>query len=364
MKQIEHQSLTPIQFIFFIVQTQIGVGVLSLPYSVFTAGAKSDAWISVIVAGLFVQLLILMFWLLTRRYPTLTFYEILSITFGKRIGAVFKLLYVIYFLVISSLILILFNQVVETWAYPRTPNWAIVLMLVIMTYYLTIEKLRIISRFYVLVSIFLLAILFLTLPAYQHIDIRYLMPIGHSGIANILLSGKEALFSLLGFEFLIFLLPFVKGNNKQKLYYASIANVLVTVYYSYITFLTLTFFSPVEITLIPQPVLYLINAFTFTIVERVDIIFLSIWFISVFTSYCSYVYFSALGLANTFSLKKHKFLVPIILVLSAAISLIPRNVLAVGQWSDYIGNIAMVFAITFPLLFLFIASVFKKGRHL
>lgn len=56
---------TKTQLLFFIIQTQIGVGILSLPYSVFQR-AKQDGWMSILLAGLVVQLLILLFWMLAK----------------------------------------------------------------------------------------------------------------------------------------------------------------------------------------------------------------------------------------------------------------------------------------------------------
>jgi hypothetical protein len=148
------------------------------------------------------------------------------------------------------------------------------------------------------------------------------MPIGQSGLFNILLGTKEAMLSLLGFEIFLFLFPFVEGSPKEKVVSASIANVIVTCYYTYLTFISLIFFSPEEIKLVPQPILYLLNAFTFTVLERIDIVFLAVWMICVMTSFLmTYIYLASVGLASMISIKEHSKIVPVTIGSSIIIGL-------------------------------------------
>ncbi|MDT8861497.1 spore germination protein [Alkalihalobacillus sp. MEB130] len=356
------ELISPLQFIFIIIQTQIGVGILSLPYMIYESGAKTDAWISMLLVGGIIQLIILLYWVLTNWFPTSPFYGLLSKVYGKLFGRALTIGYTVYFIFVSSLVLILFNFVIEIWAFPRTPSWAFNLMMCILAYYLVVDKLRVIGRFHTLVSVLLLTIIFLTLPAYPYMDIRYIMPIGDSGILNIVKGGKEALLSILGFEVILFLFPFVEGSKKKKLAAASIANVIVTVFYTYLTLICLLFFSPEEIKLIPEPVLYLLKAFTFPVLERVDIVFLAIWIMSVVTSLMSYVYLASVGLADVFSVKHHKKTVPFIIGSSFVIALIPRNSISIASWSEIITNIGLIFVIGIPVLTVLYICIFKREK--
>ncbi|MEB1808890.1 MAG: spore germination protein [Bacillaceae bacterium] len=363
MKPTNNKSISPLQLTFFIVQTQIGVGVLSLPYAVHTGGAGSDAWISVLLTGIIIQFLIFLFSKIGSRYPNCSLYDMFPITFGKYLGKFIILLYVVYFMLVAGLILILFNYIIEVWAFPRTPNWAFMIILASATYYLVVEKVRVIARFYTIVSILLISIIVLSLPVYTHFDIRYIMPIGQSGLLNIILGTKEAMLSLLGFEVFLFLFPFVEGSPKEKVVSASIANIIVTCYYTYLTFISLIFFSPEEFKLVPQPVLYLLNAFTYTVLERIDIVFLAIWMISVMTSLMTYIYLASVGLSNISSTEEHRKMVPLAIGCSIIIGLIPRNILSIERWSSTIGNLGMIFAIAIPIL-VFLSSFFVPKRKI
>lgn len=359
-------TISLLQFVLFTVQTQIGVGVLSIPYSVFVGGAHKDAWLSILISGCMIQLLIFLYWLLSDRFKNLMYYEIVTETFGKKLGGFIKLLYVLYFIIVGAMLLILFSYIVETWAYPRTPKFVLLFIFACIACYIAIDNVRNISRFFVIVSVFLLTIIIFSIPSFPHLDFRYIMPIGDSGFFNIILGGKDAIISLLGFEVILFLFPFVEGNKKQKIVAASIANGIVTLYYTYITIISLTFFSPGELKLVPQPVLYLVNSFSFGIIERVDIIFLTIWVISVMTTYVSYLFFGSLGLSTTTSLFTHKRSILIIAITSVTIALIPKNILMIEQWSKLVGYLGLVFTIAIPLFVFFITTITssKKGLRL
>ncbi|MCT8138352.1 GerAB/ArcD/ProY family transporter [Anaerobacillus sp. CMMVII] len=360
MMEQNKSSITLLQMTFFIIQTQIGIGILSMPYSVFSGGAAGDSWMAVLLAGVVIQMLILLFWKLSKRFPSSSFFDILPKVFGRSIGKLLIGFYMIYFLLVVSLIFILFNSIIDIWAFPQTPNWIFLVMLGILVYYLVIENLRIIARFHTLVSVFLLSIVLLTLPVYTQVDIRYIMPVFNSGFTNFLSGGKEAIFSLLGFELVLFLFPFVKGNEKEKLLYASAANGFVTLFYTYLTFLCTIFFSPEELRLVPHPVLYMLNAFTFTVIERTDIVFLSIWMILVTTSLMSYSYFAAMGLAKIIPIKKQTKTVAIILICASILSLIPRNVLSIDRWSTNIGNLGIIFSIVLPVGTLLLSYALRR----
>src|SRR5699024_11306607 len=61
---------------FLVLQTQIGVGVLSLAFNVFNT-AEQDGWISTLIAGLAIQVAIIIIWMMARRFPSSTIFDIL-----------------------------------------------------------------------------------------------------------------------------------------------------------------------------------------------------------------------------------------------------------------------------------------------
>lgn len=353
-------TITAGQLALFVIQTQVGVGVLSMPYSVFDAGAKTDGWISILLAGAFVQAIIFVYMFLSKRYPNSNLYEILEGVFGKWLGKFLIFLHVIYFICVGAVILILFSSVLTVWAFPNTPQFIKIGLALFTAFYLAKENIRVIARFHTFVSILLILVVALTLAAFTHAEYRYVLPIGHTGITNILLSSRAAMLSLLGFELFIILFSVTEGTLKQKIKAASFANLAVTVTYAYLAFVCYIFFSPEEIALVPEPILYLIKSFSFIVLERTDLIFLSVWMVSVLTSFTGYLYIAALGAASLLNKKNHSPYTAVICILCFMLSVTPHNNLMIGTLTEWIGNIGSVFSFMVPIFILIIAILFKR----
>src|SRR5699024_4923894 len=116
------------------LHAQIGVGMITLANDVHMK-AKTDSWLSVIIAGLIVQIIILFFGLLMRRFPNETLYEVIEITFGKIIGKIIIFVYAIYFMFVGAILLAKFIVILKSWMMPLTPKWILVATILIVSVY-------------------------------------------------------------------------------------------------------------------------------------------------------------------------------------------------------------------------------------
>lgn len=80
-KRNDEKPDNKISVIFLLIQSQIGV-VLSLPHAV-QESAKGDGWISTLIAGLAVQVMLIVYWQLLKRFPTLMYTEITKKLVGR-----------------------------------------------------------------------------------------------------------------------------------------------------------------------------------------------------------------------------------------------------------------------------------------
>ncbi|MCF6136728.1 GerAB/ArcD/ProY family transporter [Pseudalkalibacillus berkeleyi] len=351
------ESITKYQLFYMILQTQIGVGVLGLPFAVHQT-SKSDGWISVIVAGLVVQILILTLWLLIRKYPGETIFSIAEKVVGPYFGKLINILYVIYGTIVCTLIYLLYQGILKLWVLPNTPRWAVMLMMVIASIYLAKERVRIIARFYLFVSVMIPVLIILTFISFPDVaETRYLFPIGQAGLYNILLGAHSVLISMLGFEMLLFLSKYVEAEDITILKSVSLANGVTTLIYVILTLVSYVVFSPKEIELVPQPVLYMLKAITFRIVERIDLLFISIWIVIVATSLISYLLFASKGLAYLLKQKEHKNSVYIISAFAFFAALIPQTKFEIDKIGTYVGYISYIFIAGIPIILLAISTL-------
>ncbi|MEH7109252.1 GerAB/ArcD/ProY family transporter [Bacillus sp. JJ1764] len=270
---ISKNKITKKQLIFLIIQAQIGVGILSLPHDVALV-AKQDGWMGTIIAGGISQAIIFAFWGLSTRFPTLSLYEILPKILGKIVGKLLILSYALYFMITGSLVLARFSDILDKWILPRTPNWITMVLILITCIYIVSAGLTSIARFYMLVSPILFVLVVLIGYAMKDANFLYILPVGNHSIFTILKASKEAAFSMLGFELFLFIHSHVQATGKEKLIAITTANIFVTFYYTFLVFAALVYFEPnIDIGLTPEPLLYMIKAYSFQVLERTDLFF-------------------------------------------------------------------------------------------
>lgn len=353
-------KISQFQLFFIILQSQIGIGVISLPYDVYRTSG-SDAWISVFIAGLFIQCAIVIIWLLCRQYPELTVFELMVNIVGKPVAFFLKIGYIIFFFLSAILTAFQFGQKVNLWILPRTPIWVITVLLVVISVYCVKENLKVMARFFVVVSLLLVVLLSFTLFVLKDINILYLFPIGESGFFNMVKGSTKATFSYQGFELLLVVFPYCLGKSIGKLKVSLSANGFVTLFYTYLTFVTITYFGPSALKFIPEPILYLMKFRYFNIIDRVDLLFFSIWVVSVSTSFMMYLYLSSLGITHLFRKKDRTTFVYFSgAAMLIVVLLIPVNSKVIQILENFINYYGIVFIFIVPTLLLIVSVIRSK----
>ncbi|MCE7793579.1 spore germination protein [Salipaludibacillus sp. CUR1] len=359
MEPLLNNRISAKQIFFLIVQTQIGIAVLTLPARVF-AEAEWEGWISILIAGGFVQCLLILYISLVHRFKDHTFFTMTRILIGKPLSVVVNFSYFIYFLTVTILILTLYYRTIASWLFPETPKWIIMALIVSAAVFLVREDIHIIARFYTLVSCLLILIIGVQLTGYTAAQPLYLLPLGHIGIADYLKGADASLQAMLGFELILFIYPFIQGAKKEVTKISSYAIWFTIGVYVFSSVTAFLFFSPDEIVLVPNPVLYMLKAFTSPVVDRLDLIFISVWIISVTTSLMTYLFLASQYTQVIFSLKKRKSAVFYLGLLILFIALFFESNEAIDAFSEFVGNISYTFIVGIPFILLIIALVRKK----
>ncbi|WP_078431605.1 GerAB/ArcD/ProY family transporter [Metabacillus halosaccharovorans] len=360
MGKEKKDKISYLQLICMIVQTQIGVGILSLPHDVALV-SKNDGWISTLIAGVVVQVIIFILWSLFKRFPNLTFYEIIIELLGKKIGKLFILFYIAYFVLTGSFVLIRYSQVINIWILQKTPKWVMILLMIIVCMYIVKGSFRAIARFYVFVTPLLLIFVALITYSLKDSNILYIFPIGINGFSNIIKGSKEATFAMIGFEIVFLLYPLLRESNSKKLKGMSVANIIVTLLYSYLVFSSLIYFeTSQDLFLTPQPLLYMIKAYSFQILERTDLFFLSIWIVCVATSIGSWLLLSANALKTILQKPNHNKYIPYMGLSFFLITLFPINETNIETFNKLLNPAHYFFLVIFPFFLLVISFGLSK----
>lgn len=351
-------SITKFQLFFFLIQTQIGIGLLSLP-NVVQKTAKGDGWISTIFAGVAVQLIITFYWLLLKRFPNYTYPEIAQRILGRFFGKIINFVIYMNFILLNGLVTILFIKLINLWLLPLTPSWILSLIILIASIYLAISDLRMIARFFIIASSLILLVLFLSfLSLFIPKEVQFIFPIGSSGMKNILMGSNNSLLAILGFEGLLFVFPFIIHNKKGVLKTITLSNIFITIFYTYFIFITLITFSPDQLAQMREPILNLFRGISYKMIDRLDLLFLSIWIVPMTTSVIAYLFFAS----KSMNLEKKSYPKAVIIngIIVFFITLIPHDDKTVTLFNKYLTYLSYTVVFIIPTLLLILSYVFKK----
>lgn len=357
----EKSRITQGQLMFFIVQSQAGVGILTLPHKM-QAIAKGGGWISVLIAGLAVQVILLILWALCKRFPSDTIYGFLPKITGKLLGNLLCFAYIGYFLLSAGTILSKFADIVQRWVLIETPRWALLILTLLTCMYLAKENLRVIAKLFVISSLTILVMVILSLCSYVNANFSYIFPITEAGWGKIFEASNQALFPLIGYEVLLVIYPFVEGDSGGKLKAASLGNLLITLFYTFEVFTSLIIFSPEVMPRVSEPVLYMLKGFSFQIIQRIDLIFLSLWIFAVTTAMVSWIYMATIGLGRFFHRGEHKKAVPYVIFILFILAMIAQDP-SITEFYDRILSIThYTFVVGLPLILLCLSYFIRKRR--
>ncbi|MCM2677420.1 GerAB/ArcD/ProY family transporter [Alkalicoccobacillus plakortidis] len=303
--------------------------------------------------------MIIVLWFISASYPHLTFYTYLKQVLGNIVGNFLILLYTFYFIFITITLLIFFNTLIGAWVLPNTPGIVKLILFIIPALYLLISPLKTIATFMTISSPFLLLAPICATFAFSDSEPLYLLPIFETDWIGIWKGALSSTFAMQGFLILPIIYPFVSGTSKEKLLTATYANIFVTIFYTFIVLACFIYFSPGQFNILPEPFLYMIKTISFTIFERVDLIFLACWSIIVLTTLTILLYASTTGLEIMFNKSKTKLFSIIIGSIVVILSNIPQNLLTIRRIFHFNEYADIVFAILISIFLLMYQKLLK-----
>ncbi|MBP3965857.1 GerAB/ArcD/ProY family transporter [Paenibacillus lignilyticus] len=287
---IKEEGISGRQLFTLIFMAQIGLEVLSLPHAEASI-AGHDSWIAVLLSGLTAQIGIILIWWLGSRYPARNFFAYTSSIIGRPLGACINLIYGCYYTLSGYLLIMLYVELLSRWLFILTPKWVLILMLLIVTGYAatsSLLKLANLTQSFMLLPV--IGFLLIGFSGLYGMDARNLLPILPNGWSPVMKGVYTAFTAYVGYDLLLYAYPYVKTKSKKKLLLAmTLANACTIIYYVAVSLICSTMFSLKQLTLIPEPIVFILKNYRIEILQSIDILFLIFYLCMV--SDTVYVYF-------------------------------------------------------------------------
>ncbi|MBZ5753361.1 GerAB/ArcD/ProY family transporter [Metabacillus rhizolycopersici] len=333
-------------------------------------GAKKDTWLAILLGMCSGVVLFFIYYSLFRQYPNLSLTGYARKIFGKYVGWIIGLLYVVFFMYAAARTLRDFGDLMLTSTMSKTPLLAIhILFVLVMCYvlYLGIEVLaRTAEVFIVIVFLFGVVGNLLVLIS-GNIDFHNLQPFLENGWKPILTTVFPSTTFLPFGEMLIFtfLLPYLNRPELAKKVWLS-ALISGGLILSYTTSLDIAVLGIEEVERSTFPLLSTIGKVNlFDFIQRMDAIVVFTFLITVFFKVSIFFYGAIIGIVDLFKLKHPQ---PIILPMGVIILFLSMAI--ASDFAEHIEEglklaayyISIPFLVIIPLIMLIVVMIRNHFR--
>ncbi|CAK7087328.1 endospore germination permease [Tissierella sp.] len=348
----ESNKISTKQIRALVVSTIVGVGILSLPNEVAVLLGK-DGWIAIIIGGLLMAAGIIIINKLFDLYPDKDFFEIGEEVLGKWIFNIFLIFVFSYLVGLMSSVARNLAEILKAFLLETTPTEIMIVTFVLTTSYIARSEIQIIGRAaYLIYPVILGFIIFLIFVSLPNSDFTNILPVFQSSMKGLPKSIEVSFFSYLGFEILLFSIPFTE--ERKKTLKASLTGIgIVMAMYVIIFILCLSQYGIHHLQRQTFPTLSIIKEIDLPgyFIENLDGLVMAIWVLIVFATMASTYYSAGKVLSKLFITRDHSLFIIPLLPIVYIVSLIPQNIIEVNkQLGTFINYSGLVSIFILPIL--------------
>lgn len=355
-------KITPTQAAVFLNNTLLGAGILTLPRSVSEAVKTPDSWLSVLLGGAIVMLVVLLMVKISQQFPGKTVFQYAGKITGRVFGGFLCLLLILYFIIIAGFEIRTLAEVTLFFLLEGTPIWAVILPFLWVGTYLVYGGINSIARVFTIVfpiSIMVLLISFLLSVRLFNID--NLLPVLGNGFSPVLAGLKSTVLVFTGCEVTMTLVAFMQ-NPKQAVK-AILGGIAVSIGLYFLTVVMVIGGISIDSAVTSTwPTIDLMRSFEVPgfFFERMEFPFMVIWLMQMFCNFCSFFFQSTLGISQLFKLKVHPIIYAMVPVLFIS-AMLPKSMPGLFALGDAIGKMGIVLFLLLPVLLSVIWLIRVKG---
>ncbi|WP_371069814.1 GerAB/ArcD/ProY family transporter [Sediminibacillus sp. JSM 1682029] len=345
-------------YLFFIMTSiQTGSGIMGVPRYIYMQ-SKQDAWISVLIAGVLVHIVLAAMFAILNHYENTDILGVQTDLFGKWIGKLLGTIYIIYFFFVLLSVTMDYIQVVQTFIFSRLSAWVLASVLVLLIVYAVMSGLRVavgITFIFFFLSLWLLVFLY---KSVTYMEITHFQPFLSASPLELLQGARHTSYSYLGMEILFFIYPFISNKEKAKLA-THLGLGMTTFLILLVTVISIGYFSPGELPEQIWPVLVLFKIVEYSVVGRFDVLVVTEWMMVILPNMILLAWMISHITKRLYHVQQRKVLmvVAILLLIGAGIT---KHEYFILQFINGVAASGFWIAFVYPIILL--PMVWLKGK--
>ncbi|MGE6375828.1 GerAB/ArcD/ProY family transporter [Peribacillus muralis] len=297
----EKYKVSPFYVFFLIHGMQTGLGALSFQRELakFTG---TDGWMSILLAGLIIHLLIWLIYKIFKMVPGDIIYAN-HYVFGKWMGNLFSFLFILYFFILGMTVIVGYIRVIHVWMFDDVPAWALVTVFLILIYYIISGGFRTVTGIAFLTILISYWLLLFPFYGIKYSDFTGVLPIFDHSILDILKGTRSISLTMLGFEMLLMYYPFIKkAETSQKFAHGGVLTTTLLALIDY--FVSIAFYPLKLLTLTLWPTLTMTSIIELPFIQRFEYITISWWAIIIIPNMVIPLWAASRGIKRVFNIQQ------------------------------------------------------------
>ncbi|NOU71042.1 GerAB/ArcD/ProY family transporter [Paenibacillus sp. LMG 31458] len=290
MKKYGLNEITFMQYIFLNFGMVLSIGFLSLP-RVLSEQAGTAGWIALIIVWVISMAASLIVVQVMKRYPDGTLLDLVTVYLGKGAGKVVAILFALYLCYYGYTGLVYTVLIIKQYLLQQTPAYIIMILLLIPTYVIVRNGLRILGRYVELVMLLSLWIPIVYLLPLKDAHWLRLFPVLKEGWEPVFAAVPSTFYYHIGFSTTFILYPFLK-NKRMASIGLVISYTLTMLMYLFITIICFAYFNSDEIMEYNEPTINVLKTIEFTFISRIEVIFIAFYLLIFSLSWIPTMYMS------------------------------------------------------------------------
>ncbi|MET3683554.1 spore germination protein (amino acid permease) [Alkalibacillus flavidus] len=342
-----HQKLKAIYLVIVLHTMQIGVGIAGYPRIVFIEVGR-DSWIAILIAAATLHIAIACSVYVLNSFQSEDLHGILTQTFGKWFGKLFTLLFIAYIWLMFLSIMLNYVEFVQVFVFPDMTSWFIAACLLVLVLYAVQGGVRVAVGASVVFFFGAIWMLIILIQPIGMIQFDNYFPVFESSPQELLQGALKTSYSLIGFELIWVLYPFIRGRQHVHRY-SQWAMAFTILMMMFITMISIGFYSSEQLKGKIWPLLSMIKVVSYPMFERFDIVTVALWMVIVLPNLILLAWMSSFSLKRIFG-GQNKYYLYLICLIAFICQFHFDNRYYVNFFTDCVGKAGLFFGFVFPIL--------------
>lgn len=362
-KQVNEEFTVSPFFLFFLIHgTQTGVGLLGFQSKIIE-GAEQNAWISVVLVGVSFHILIFFVYFLLKSSKNGDLMSLHIQLFGRSIGNILNICFYCYTILLVSIVVRSYLEVLTAWVFPNTPLWVLSLIIMMIITNIVLGGFRVVTGICfwgVVIPSLLLFTLYFPL---KYANWTNLLPLFNHGIHDYYISAKESLIIFLGPELLLIYFPFIKENRRSQRW-VHVGLGYTTLLYLGITLITFVYFSKGQLEHTVWPTLIMSKIIQFSFIERFEYVYIFTWLLVILPACCVSLWGGVRILKESLKINSRLSLWVSLIIIQTSVVLIKSStdIDKIEKYLFLVSSCFLYFYLPFLFILILIIGTLKNNR--